>query len=74
MSEEIRNIHTYDQPIETSIKVGIEIDSKGQRKPAIEIKITRKLHNTSDPVLHIEDDLKSSLLRCRDTLKKAMEE
>ena len=73
--ETVTNIHTIDQPIETSVKVGIEVDSKGQKKPSVEIKITRKLTKLDgDAVLRIEDDLKAALLRCKDTLKKAMEE
>ena len=33
----------YVQPFETSVKVGAEVDSKGNVKPNAEVKITRKL-------------------------------
>lgn len=76
MPDTITNVHTFDQPIETSVKVGMEIDSKGQKKPNVEIKVTRKLGiaDGKQAVLFIEDDLKAALLRCKDTIKKSMEE
>ncbi len=36
-------VNTYDQPIETYVKVGIEVDSRGQKKSSIEVRINRKL-------------------------------
>jgi len=75
--ETTTNIHTYDQPIETSVKVAIEMDSKGQRKPSIEIKISHKLtlnEATDGKLITILDlAVATALSRCKDTLNKAME-
>lgn len=64
-------IYTFDQPIETSVKVGIEIDSKGQRKPSVEIKISRKLKTVDAEALNA--DIKSALIKCKEILNRAME-
>ncbi|MDP2366223.1 MAG: hypothetical protein Q8M94_20925 [Ignavibacteria bacterium] len=72
MNEIITNIHTYDQPFETSVKVAIEIDSKGQRKPNIEVRITRKLENVGI-VAVLEGDIRAALTHCKSALKEAME-
>lgn len=77
MPDTITNIHTFDQPIEMSVKVGIEIDSKGQRKPSIEIKTIHHLtmDEAKDGRLLALLDLiiTNSLTRCQDTIKKAMD-
>jgi len=75
MSDIITNIHTYDQPIETSVKVGIEVDSKGQRKPSVEIRITRHVGiNEADKFYgRIMDDIQLALSRCQDTINKSVE-
>ncbi len=78
MPNTITNIHTISQPIEISVKVGIEIDSKGQKKPSVEIKTMQHLtiEETEDKTVGsiVEAMLKGSLQRCKDTIKKAMEE
>lgn len=76
MTETITTVHTYDQPIETSIKVTIEVDSKGQRKPSIEVRITRKINaeNTDKFYDLIMNDIQLALSRCKDTLTNALEE
>ncbi|MDP2366542.1 MAG: hypothetical protein Q8M94_22535 [Ignavibacteria bacterium] len=72
MTEIITTVHTYNQPIETSIKVGIEVDSKGQRKPSIEVRITRKLE--AAPIAAVlEGDIRAALAHCKSALVEAME-
>lgn len=73
MSETITNVHTYDQPLETSVKVGIEIDSKGQRKPSIELKIARKLQDATIASDVMETDIKEALEQCKNAIKSALE-
>lgn len=76
MPDTITNIHTIDQPVETSVKVGMEIDSKGQKKPNVEVKISRHvgIEDTDKFYVYIMDDLQIALSKCKDTIKKAMEE
>jgi hypothetical protein len=73
--ETVTNIHTFDQPIETSVKVGIEVDSKGQKKPSVEIRITRKIGKEQDGAFYqtVLDDLDLALIKCKATLTLAME-
>lgn len=70
-TETITTVHTYDQPIETSVKVAIEVDSKGQRKPTVEIKISRKLAGVNAKAL--AEDIEAALIKCKETLNKALE-
>ena len=69
--------YVFDQPIETSVKVGIEVDSKGQRKPNVEIRISHKLSLTeaADGKLITILDLAvaTALSKCKETLNKALE-
>ncbi len=78
MPDTIENILTIAQPLEVSVKVGIEIDSNGQKKPSVEIKTVQHLtiKDTQDKTVGsiVEAMLEGSLYRCKDTIKKAMEE
>ncbi len=70
-------VYTFDQPIEISVKVGIEVDSKGQRKPSVEIKISHKLSLTEaaggNLITILDLAVATALSRCKDTLNKAIE-
>lgn len=74
MPDTIEHIQTIAQPIEVSVKVGMEIDSKGQKKPSVEIKITEHLTEAVSISTVVENALRDSLNRCKDTIKKAMED
>lgn len=73
MSDTLVHIQTIAQPIEVSVKVGMEIDSKGQKKPSVEIRVARHLEKKEEVSLYLDDDLRAVLVRCKDTIKKAME-
>ena len=74
MPDTITHVLTTAQPIEASVKVGLEIDSKGQKKPNVEIKIIRHLEKKEEVSLYLDNDLRAALVKCKDTIKKAMEE
>lgn len=76
MPDIIEHIQTIAQPVEISVKVGMDIDSKGQKKPSVEIKTTQHLSLDGAKGMDVIVDgmLNGSLRRCKDTIKKAMEE
>ncbi len=66
---------TTDQPIETSVTVGIEVDSKGQKKPSIEVRITRKVDKEHIGVTYttVIQDLQFAMSEIKKKITEIME-
>lgn len=54
---EMRTTVVHTEPIETTVKIGAEVDSKGNTKPHADITIHRKLPAGADIETIIVDDI-----------------
>lgn len=73
----LEHTHTIVQPAEVSLRVEMKIDridSNEQKTSSIEIKTTRHLEKDENIAKEMDTILAISLERCKETIKKAMEE
>lgn len=71
MSDEIKTI-IFGQPSEYSVKVGLSIGAKGERKPEVVLTVTNKCDTTYSG--DINAILCDSIEQCKATVKSLMEE
>lgn len=58
MTEDNKTTFEYGQPYEVYTSVGVEVDSKGNKKPSIKISVTRKISNESEIESAIQENIK----------------
>lgn len=71
MSDETKTI-IFGQPSEYSVKVGLSIGAKGERKPEVVITVANKCDTVNSDTIGII--LQSSVEQCKSTVKSLMEE
>ena len=71
MTDETKTI-VFGQPNEISIKVGLSIGAKGERKPEVVITSISKCDDID--INEVNTIIHNSIIKCKDTIKLLMEE
>lgn len=71
MIEETKTI-IFGQPSEYSVKVGLSIGAKGERKPEAVVTVTNKCDTVNSDTIGII--LRDNVEQCKETVKSLMEE